>query len=88
MPDELSQEDQDLLIDAKFGTYFDRWFEKRFGEAFDTRVTEMTKASGSRTRSSSNNTSTTQQSNQQASQQQDPPRQRRSSLFEKALGIG
>lgn len=83
MPDELSQEDQDLLIDAKFGTYFDRWFEKRFGEAFDTRVTEMTKAGGGKRQASQQ-----QQQSQQQSTQQQSSNPRRASLFEKALGLG
>ena len=75
MPDELSPEDRERLVDAKFGELFDRWWEKRFSEAFDKRVIEMQSASGK------------PQSSQRSSAQQEY-RPKRRSLLEEVLNIG
>jgi hypothetical protein len=79
MPDDISNEDRERLARAKFGEWFDEFFNEKFAEAFDKRVVDTHKAAGT--------------SAQPAPQQQQAshPAHTRRSLFdislEQALGI-
>lgn len=46
MPDEISPEDRERLAKAKYAEWFDECWSRKFGEAFDQRVTEMSEAIG------------------------------------------
>jgi hypothetical protein len=77
MPDEISDEDRERLVQAKFSELFDHNWDRRFAEEFDKRVTEMSKSSKSAPTKSNDKS--------------DPPTEkkvRRSSMLDKALGIG
>lgn len=80
MPDEISPEDRERLVEAKFGELFDRFWEKKFGEEFDKRVTEMSKSRPKQP--SAPGTPPAQQESQSQSSN------RRYSLLDKALGLG
>jgi hypothetical protein len=79
MPDEISDEDRERLVDAKFTEYFERNWERKFASEFDKRVGEMVAAAKGKRPSEPGSPPV-----EQGSQRQ----QKRSSLFEKALGIG
>lgn len=81
MPDEISSEDRERLARTKFGEWFDEFFDKKFAEAFDKRVTETHAAAGTQPLAP-------QSAPQRQESQQHRPRR---SLFdlslEQALGI-
>jgi hypothetical protein len=79
MSDEISSEDRERLVEAKFGELFDRFWEKKFGEEFDRRVTEMTKSRPRQTPSAPSST--------EPAPQQEQSKPRKYSLLDKALGI-